>query len=200
MERVWRSRLRWRMRGAWMWPTFVVLTISDGLLLHELPVSGDGTGVLPGSLICGFANLFAVAVLAPLLGRLLRRRRPDLPRLVATDYAGTALLLALTAGLVTAGLIHRPAVLHRERALAAGLAEVRRYVLVNAGAEYRRNLASVDLLEINPDFYRACVAGDDPKRSLCFFIDRTRDPVRARRDPNPVPNSGWLGHPGAAGR
>ena len=188
------------MRGAWMWPTFVVLTVGDGVLLHELPVSGDGTGVLPGILICGFANLFAVAVLAQLVGRLLRRRRPDLPRMIAGDYAGTALLLALCGGLVTAGLIHRPAVLHRERALADGLNQVRRDVLATAGADYRRNAASVDLLEINPDFYRACVAGDDPKRALCFFIDLTRDPVRPRRDPNPVPNAGWLGHAGAAGR
>jgi hypothetical protein len=200
MERVWRSRLRWRMRGAWMWPTFVVLTMADGLLLHELPVSGDGVGILPGVLIAGFSNLFAVAVLAPLLGRLLRRRRTDLPRLIAIDYAGTGLLLAVTAGLVLAGLIHRPAVLDRERDLAAGIAQVRRYALENGSAANRRHAARIDVLKVNPDFYRACVPGADPKRGICFFIDLTQREVRARHDPNPAVNSEWVNRAGATGR
>jgi hypothetical protein len=200
MERVWRSRLRWRIRGAWMWPTFVVLTVADGVLLHELPVSGDGVGVLPGVLVAGFSNLFAVAVLAPLIGRLLRRRRPDLPRLIATDYAGTVLLLAVTGALVAAGLIHRPAVIDRERGLAAGVAQLRDYVLANGSAVHRRNAARIDVLKVNPDFYRACVPAADPTRAICFFIDLTRHPVRARHDPNPVANSAWLNRAGATGR
>ena len=52
-------------------------------------------GVLPGVLIAGFANLAVVALLAPAAGRLLRRRRADLPRAIAADYAGTALLALL---------------------------------------------------------------------------------------------------------
>jgi hypothetical protein len=199
MERVWRSRLRWRMRGAWMWPTFVVLTVADGVLLHELPISADGMGLVPALLVAGFSNLFAVAVLAPLCGRLLRRRRPDLPRLIATDYAGTGLLLAVTGSLLLAGLIHRPVVLDRERDLARGVAEVRRYVLENGARAPRRRAVSIDVLKINPDFYRACVPAA-PKRATCFFIDLTRRPVRARRDPNPAVNSDWLNRAGATGR
>jgi hypothetical protein len=199
MERVWRSRLRWRMRGAWMWPTFVVLTVADGVLLHELPVSGDGTGVLPGILVAGFVNLFAVAVLAPLVGRLLRRRRTDLPRLIAIDYAGTALLLAVTGGLVVAGLVHRPAVLARERGLDSGISQVRRQVLEKRGTAHG-TAASIDLLKVNPDFYRACVPIVEPRRATCFFIDLTRRPVRARHDPNPAVNSDWLNRAGATGR
>src|SRR3982074_3479070 len=105
MERVWRSRLRWRIRGAWMWPTFVVPPVPAGGRVHEPPVRGGGMGLLPGVLVAGFSNLFTVAVLAPLIGRLLRRRRTDLPRLIATDYAGTVLLLAVPGALGTAGLL-----------------------------------------------------------------------------------------------
>src|SRR5215217_2248050 len=40
-ERVWWTRLRWRLRGATMWPAFVPLVALDALLLHELPIAGD---------------------------------------------------------------------------------------------------------------------------------------------------------------
>src|SRR5918998_2008995 len=83
-ERLFWRRARWRLRGAWQWPVYVVLTVADGVMLARLPFTGDGTaGVVPGLLIAGFANLLAVALLAPVLGRRLRRRRPDLPQVVA---------------------------------------------------------------------------------------------------------------------
>ena len=37
-EPLWRSRLRWRWRGALLWPAFAVLTLVDALLLGVLPV------------------------------------------------------------------------------------------------------------------------------------------------------------------
>jgi len=115
-ERLFWRRARWRLRGAWQWPAYVVLTIADGVMLARLPFSGDGTaGVVPGVLVAGFANLLAVALLAPPLGRRLRRRRPDLPRIVATDYAGTGLLVAIAAALLAGGLVHRPAVASEAR-------------------------------------------------------------------------------------
>src|SRR5213076_1553554 len=80
MERASLTRLRWRLRGAWMWPAFVALTVADALLLHQLPIATDGVDVVPALLLAGFLNLVVVAVAAPLAGRLLRRRRPDLPR------------------------------------------------------------------------------------------------------------------------
>ena len=94
-QSVWLTRMRWRLRGAWLWPAFIALTLAEGVALQVLPIAGDGPGgVLPGVLLAGFANLILVAAVAPLAGHGLRRRRPDLPRLVAQDYAGTALLLA----------------------------------------------------------------------------------------------------------
>src|SRR3954471_3228868 len=107
-ERVWPRRLRWRLRGAWQWPAFIVLTLVDGVLLARLPpYSGGPPAVFPGVLLAAFANLLAVAVFAPLVGRAVRRHRPDLPRMVAADYAGAWLLTAIAAVIFAAGLAHR---------------------------------------------------------------------------------------------
>src|SRR4051812_12040035 len=119
-ERLWLPRLRWRMRGAWQWPAFAALTLLDGVVIAELPFYGQGPGnVLGGALLAGFMNLFAVAVIAPLAGIWLRRRRTDLPRLVANDYAGTAALASVAVSLVLGGLVHRPAVVAENRDVAA---------------------------------------------------------------------------------
>src|SRR3712207_1297011 len=100
-ESLWRSRLRWRWRGALLWPLFVVLTIGDALLRGELPIAGDGgTEIVSALLLSFFFNLVAVAVVAPFVALALRRRRPDLPKVVSDDYAGTALLFCVTAALV----------------------------------------------------------------------------------------------------
>src|SRR5436305_614852 len=42
MERVWASRLRWRLRGAWLAPLVALLTLADALLIHWRPLAGDG--------------------------------------------------------------------------------------------------------------------------------------------------------------
>src|SRR5215211_7112849 len=87
VERLWTARMRWRMRGAWLWPAFFGLTAVDGILIVLLPpYDGAPQQLLGGVLLAGFANLLAIAVAAPLAGRLLRRRRPDLPRMIANDY------------------------------------------------------------------------------------------------------------------
>jgi hypothetical protein len=186
MERVWHRRLRWRLRGAWQWPAFVVLTVVDGVLLAVLPFSGDGSTLVAGVLIAGFMNLFAVAALAPLAGRALRRRRPDLPRLIARDYAGTAALIAVTALLLAGGLAHRPAVQGERDDERAALAGVHDYVLGQAPA-YRDGLAAIDARRLEPDLYRACVPGRDG-RWLCLFVSTDQRPAGITVDPNRVPN------------
>ena len=119
-QSVWRTRMRWRMRGAWLWPSFIILTLAEGVALEVLPISGDGPGgVLPGVLLAGFANLILIAAAAPLAGRWLRKRRPDLPRVVAQNYAGTGLLLGCSAAVLAGVMIHRPLVLAAEDDLRA---------------------------------------------------------------------------------
>ena len=115
----WR-RLRWRLRGAWQWPTFALLTVLDALLVAWLPFQGEGGDAVGAVLIVGFFNLLAVAVVAPFLGMALRRRRPDLPFVIARDYAGTALLVTIFLALLAGGLLHRGPRVDQQHARAAG--------------------------------------------------------------------------------
>src|SRR5919205_641722 len=67
-ERLWPARLRWRLRGATLWPAFGAGILIDGVLLRYLPIAGDGKDAkLFGALLLAtFFNLVTVAVLAPL--------------------------------------------------------------------------------------------------------------------------------------
>jgi hypothetical protein len=187
-ERLWPRRLRWRMRGAWLWPSFMVLTLADGVLLDRLPFYDVGAGdLVRGVLLAGFANLFCAAAIAPLAGRRLRRRRPDLPRLIANDYAGAAVLCALAAAFLAGGLLHRPGVRAEQDDRRAAFASVHDYVIGQA-PEYRAGLASVDARRLAPDFYRACVTGADPHRPLCLLVDTDQRPAGVSLDPSRTPN------------
>jgi hypothetical protein len=196
MERVWHRRLRWRLRGAWQWPAFVALTVFNGIVLARLPFYGDGPGgVIPGVLLAGFLNLFAVAVVAPLVGSAVRRARPDLPRIVARDYAGTAVLAAIAALLLAGGLLHRPAVADEEGDERAVVGSVHDYVLTQA-PEYRDGRGAIDALRIVPDQYRACVPGDDPSRWLCLIVSTDQHPPGITVDHDQAPNSIYRRHGG----
>lgn len=181
MERASLNRWRWRMRGAWMWPAFFALTIFDALLLHGRPLSGEGTGYVPGGLLSGFFNLVAVAVLAPLAGRLVRRRRPDLPHMVATDYAGAALLVVVTLALAAGGLVHRGEIEQGRRELRTAFLAVHRYVAPRP--EYRDRLALADPLALGSRLYRICVPGRTPQRRLCLLVNTDQAGGGVKVDP-----------------
>src|SRR4051794_37127425 len=122
MEQVWASRLRWRLRGATLWPAFAAFVVGDAVLMHFRPISGDrGPDWFPAVLLSGFFNLAVVAVAAPLAGLLLRRRRRDLPQVIAGDRAGTVLLGVLAAVLVAIGIANHGTAGGRRAALAAGV-------------------------------------------------------------------------------
>jgi hypothetical protein len=196
VERLWWPRLRWRMRGAWQWPAFAALTLLDGVLLVELPFYGDGPGTLAGGvLVAAFANLLAVAVVAPFAGWRLRRRRPDLPRLIANDYAGTAALALIAAGFALGGLLHRPALAAEREDVAAVAAGTHRYVVAQA-PEYRDGLAAMDAMRLEEDLYRSCVPGPDPQRWLCVFVTTDQRPAGVTRDPDQAPNAAYRLHGG----
>ncbi len=190
------TRWRWRLRGAVMWPTFVICLFVDTVLLHLLPIDGSSTSVGAAFIEAGFLNLAAVAVLGPLLSLALRRRRRDLPRVVARDYAGAAALLLVTAGTLVTGLLHRPAVLAAQRSFRAQALALRSYVDADAPA-YRRNLTRADTVQLAADFYRTCVPAADPATALCLFIDTSHSPPVVRRDSDSAPNVRYfLGRPG----
>jgi hypothetical protein len=196
VERVWVRRLRWRMRGAWQWPAFAVLTVIDALLLTRLPFYDEGPGSLVGGLLVAtFFNLLAVAVVGPLLGVRLRRRRPDLPKVIAADYASTAVLLVICAALLAGGVLHRPAV-NAERADVAAVAASTREYVDSQAPEYRDGLVRIDAMRVEEDLYRSCVPGPDPRRWLCLFVSTDQHPPGVSADADQAPNAAYRSHGG----
>ena len=178
------------MRGATLWPAFAVAVVADGVLLDELPISGDGgPGLFAGVILAGFVNLFVVAVIAPFAGRWLSGRRPGLPRVVAGDQAGTALLALVTVVLLGLGLAHRPAVRAAHDDLTAQAAWARRFVIAHAPREYAINVDRMDTVKQSPNLYRTCVDGSQPRRAFCVFVRTDASPPSVTRDPDQRPNA-----------
>lgn len=189
-EALWWPRLRWRLRGAVQAPVFVLTLAADAALLCLLPVSGDsGPGALGAVLLAGFFNLAVVAVIAPLGGIALRRRRPSLPSVIARDRAGAAALAGLTLVLLAVGLAHRPAARAARAAFAAQAASARRVVLAQAPLEFRRNVARLDTWQQGPDLYRSCVPNGRGDRAWCVIVMTDQSPPGVVIDPDQEPNS-----------
>lgn len=183
------ERLRWRLRGAWLWPTFVVATVLEMGLLHWLPVQGDATGWVAALLVAGSLNIIAVALVGGIGGIVLRRRRGDMPRVVADNYAGTAVLGLVAVALLVAGLLHRPMVADRRAAFAAQSLAVRLWVAAHGDAFSRAHVAHADSLLIEGNLFRTCVPSRDPKRWLCLVVDTGRSPPVVTRDLSSEPNA-----------
>ncbi len=189
-EALWRSRLRWRMRGAWQWPTFAAALVVDTLLLYLLPVAGDqGPAPVPAFLLAGFFNLLVVAVGAPLAGSWLRRRRRTMPKVVADDRAGTVLLVGVAAVLLGLGIAHRPAVSAERDTVGAQARQARAFVLAQAPVAFRANVDRMDTWKQGPGLYRTCVPGPDPRRDFCVLVTTDQDPPVVTRDPDQRPNA-----------
>lgn len=188
-EGLWTSRLRWRMRGATQWPAFAAVLIAVAVLLHVLPIAGDhGPALFPALLLSGFFCLVVVAVAAPLSALLLRRRRPELPHVVAVDQAATVLLVALTGLVAVLGVLHRPTVLAAGDDLSAQSAQARRFVLAYAPARFRANVDRLDVWKQGTSLYRTCVPGPDRRRSFCVIVNTDQHPPGITRDPDQRPN------------
>jgi hypothetical protein len=188
-EALWQSRLRWRLRGAMLWPAFVAAVVVQALLLDLLPIAGDdGPGLFAAVLLAGFVNLFVVAVAAPLAGGWLRRRRPGMPSEIATDRAGAALLAAVCVAIAGLGLLHHSSVQDARDDLGAQAASARRFVISQAPREYQANADHMDTVKQGDDLYRTCVAGNDPDRAFCVFVNTDQSPPGVTRDPDQRPN------------
>jgi hypothetical protein len=190
VEPLWRARLRWRWRGALLWPVFVGLTIADGILLGVLPIAGDtGTPFIGGALLAMTLNLIVVAVVAPLLAIWLRRRRPDLPRVVAQDMTGTVLVVVVTLGFLAGGVIHAPVRAEAERDFSAQYHAARSYAHTQAPEQFRDGVDEMTSLKLEDELYRTCVPGDDPKRWFCMYVSTESSPPGITVDRNRESNA-----------
>jgi hypothetical protein len=184
-------RLRWRLRGAQLWPLFAIVTVLEMPLLHWLPLSGERTGLLAALVLAGCLNIIAVALVGGLGGVALRRRRPDLPKVVADNYAGTAALGAVAIAFVGFGIAHRPAIADERAAFGEQRVAVRRWVQAHGDSFTLAHREAATTLLIDTDLYRTCVPGPDPRRWLCLIVETGPSPPRVTRDPNHESNASF---------
>lgn len=171
MEGAWLARMRWRRRGAWLLPAFAIATLFDAAIGHLLPLSGETQTILAALLAGWFLNLFAVLLLGWPLGAAIRRARPDMPRVVARDYAGTGAVIAVAVTLLVLGLVHRPSVMAHRHAMRDAIVRAQAFIGDRAPAEFRRNLAHVSTVAIEPgNIYRTCVPSERTPRTYCVIV------------------------------
>jgi hypothetical protein len=198
-ERFWPARIRWRLRGAWMWPTFITVTLVDGLILHLLPPIGTGVDLIPAILIATFGNLVLIGAVAPWLAKRTWKRRPAAepgapPRAqleVLSDRIGTGLLVATIVGVVAAGLAARPTVVSETRDTEANAKAFRSLILNSGDKELIRNLETANTARLAEDYFRTCVARDDRERYFCAFVDTSKDPPDVDVDGSAEPNTAY---------
>jgi hypothetical protein len=173
MEGAWLARARWRRRGAWLHPAFVVLAVVDAYIGYRLPVTGDSAS-FPGMLIAAvFLNLVAAIVITLPLSALIRRGRPDLPKVVARDRAGTCAVLLVTVGFLSLGLAHRPGIQADRRALRDALVRAVAWMGDHAPEQFRAHLDHLDTYTLEPGrVYRTCVPNRAATRTYCVVVRR----------------------------
>jgi hypothetical protein len=182
-----------------MWPTFISVTLLDGVLLHLLPPIGTGVGLIPGILVATFGNLVLVGAVAPWLARRMWKRRPaaepGAPARaqleVLSDRIGTGLLLATVVGVIAAGLAARPLVVSETEDTQRNAEAFRALILGRGDDELVRNLETANTIRLGEDFFRTCVARDDRRRYFCVFVDTSKDPPDVDVDGSAEPNTAY---------
>jgi hypothetical protein len=187
------TRLRWRLRGALTWPLFVALTALEAVALHLWPVAGGSTSIIGAFLFAGFVNLIAVAAVAPLLARAVRRRSgPVVPLEVVTDRVAARLLVGVALLFAVGAAVNHSSVVAGRSERDAMKGAVYR-VVEHQYPRYRTGLARVDVDKPAPHLFRACVPGSDPHRALCLYVRTDESPPGVIVDADHTPNSVYFG-------
>jgi hypothetical protein len=173
----WLVRMRWRLLGAWLWPSFVALAAADGVIAHLLPAAGTRGSVLGGVVLGLVLNLLGVVVVGPLLGRALRALRPDLPVAIARNYAGTAWIVLVTVGFVVLGALHHPQVVQDRATLRDAVVRAAAWIGDHAPPRFRAGAGSLDsYVLLAGSVYRECASANDHRSPhyYCVIVDERR--------------------------
>lgn len=184
------ARFRWRRRGAWLWPTFLLLTAADALIGHELPPAGTTQQIFAAVLLGGILNLVGVILLSWPLSLLLRRVRPDLPAVIARDYAGTFVVIAVTTLLLGVGIAHRQTIMQQRNDVLDAAARAEAWIGARAPAQFRREASRLDTYTIEPGrLYRSCATNPNGRASYCVIVKLWLPMARSVRFAGHEPNS-----------
>jgi len=176
MEAAWIARARWRWRGAWLWPTFVVTALLDGVIATTRPFVGARQSFAGGVLAGLVLNLLAVLFCSRVFGLALRRWRTDMPVGVARNYGGTMAVALVSAGLLAAGVARHPGIVANQQALRDAVVRAVAYIGDHAPQAFRADAQRTDTFTIQDGaIYRTCVPSQDGRRSYCVIV-RTHEP------------------------
>jgi hypothetical protein len=191
-DRFWTRRLRWRLLGVWRWPAFLVATVLDAVILHELSPGREQISLPVGFIYASFGNLgliVAADVLARFAERKQRERGIEDPHLEVQVDRGAVIALAVgVVGVLAWGLATSESRVLETEALEQNAAAVEAYVRAQGGAEYERNLETANTARLKEDYFRTCISDDERRRFLCLFVDTSKDPPQVVRDPSTEPN------------
>jgi hypothetical protein len=166
-------RMRWRLRGAWLWPSFVVLSVADAVIMHSLPPAGDSESLVGGWALGAVVSLLGIVLLGGALGVVVRRIRPDMPRIVARNYAGAVITLAVTLAFLTAGLINHQTITSDHAALRDAAARAEAYIGVHAPVQFQKNLHVLYSSTVQAPFiYYFCATDLGHSGYYCVVVNR----------------------------
>ncbi|WP_026910665.1 hypothetical protein [Patulibacter minatonensis] len=185
----WLARLRWKVRGQSARIAYVAAVAAGVLILAVLPPTGDpgvtGRGIL---LLLGLVAVLS-AVGGIVIARVLRRRDPSLPRIVARDRAASVAVGLGVLGLCVGGILHRPAVVEKQQRFDAQVAEARRLAERRAPAYAIQRLDEANVRRLSVDVLRVCFPVGRPDRAWCAIVGEDRGVPRARADSDPRSNA-----------
>jgi hypothetical protein len=171
MEAAWIARARWRWRGAWLWPAFVMTAVLDGVIAVVRPFVGDRQSFAGGLLAGLVLNLLAVLFLSRGFGGLLRRVRGDMPVGVARNYGGAIAVVLVSAALLAVGLARHEGIVEGQQALRDAVVRAIAYIGDHAPPAFRANARRTDTFTIQAGaIYRTCVPSRDQTRSYCVIV------------------------------
>jgi hypothetical protein len=171
MEAAWIARARWRWRGALLWPAFVATVFLDGIIATLRPFVGDRQSIAGGILAGLILNLLAVLFFSRAFGMLLRRRRRDLPSVVARNYGGTIAVVLVSVALLAAGVARHGGIVARRQALADAIVRAEAFIGARAPATFRADATHTDTFTIQAgSVYRTCAPSEDGRRSYCVIV------------------------------
>ena len=189
--------MRWRLRGAWQWPAYALLTLLDAVIVHELPPVREGVDFVPALIVSSFANLFLMGAIAPWFGRRLAEREHatdgnGIPLAVRAevlkDRSAAVLLVVATIGLLAAGLGNHPEVVADTEDVEDAIDLLQDYVAAHAPPEIQRNIEIVNTDRLEEGYFRMCINYDERDRAWCVFVNVKAEPPTVIRDPSEIPN------------
>ncbi len=163
-----------------MWPAFVIMTVVDAIIVHQRPMAGDAQSVIGGIVIAMVSNVLAILLLSRPFGAIVRRRRTDMPVVVARDYGGTAAIGLITLIMLTAGLAHHAALTGEQHTLREAIARAEAFIGDRAPAPFQAMAGHTDTYTIQAgQVYRTCVPNRTLTRTYCVIVKPRLPPAQS---------------------